>query len=179
MPDQPLRSELVPQTHGGALQRGNTVHGLGTFRGVTPTVRAKSDEIRAQLAREVPGIATLSLPTVELMCQAFARAILYHEVIMEYAEGTRTRRWKGQTLSGIEACPAHIMQQADRASYSAARLARDLGLDLTGRMKASTDDAIAGSLRAPGVRAPRRRPATRPASDSLADREGAERHARG
>lgn len=147
--DEP-RSDLVPQPHGGALQRGNMKHGAG-FRGsITPALQRKAAQVREDLEAEFPGISQLSLPTVELLCQDMARAILLNNFIMEFVEGGKTRSTKGGKLSGVEAVPPYIWAEASRASDSAAKRAQDLGLDLTGRVKALKDDAIRASLNGGG-----------------------------
>ncbi len=58
--------------------------------------------------------------------------------------GVRGRPGKLQT--GIEACPRYIAEAAERSANTAAKMAQDLGLDLTGRVKALKDDAIRASL---------------------------------
>ena len=61
--------------------------------------------------------------------------------------GNKVRRIKdGIVLMGVEAVPPYIWTEAARASDSAARRAQDLGLDLTGRVRALKDDAIRQSL---------------------------------
>lgn len=146
-----VRSDLVPQEHGGALQRGNLKHGAG-FRGmVSPFLQQKATEVRDQLLIEYPGIDKLSLPTVELYCMAMARSIQLSNYIMDFTEGGKTRKIKGRTLSGIEAVPSYIWAEAARAEGNAAKFAQDLGLDLTGRAKALKDDAITRSLNGSGL----------------------------
>lgn len=142
--DEP-HSDLIPQPHGGALQRGNVRHGLGFRNDVTPAIRRRSEEVRQWLADEFPGSEFLALPTVELFCQETSRAILYGNLVEEYAAG-KSRRVGGKMVSGIEACPRHIMEQATRSALAAAKLAQDLGLDITGRVKANKDDAIRRTL---------------------------------
>lgn len=139
-------AEMVPQPHGGSLQRGNPRHGVGFRNEVTPFIREKAAELREQLLVEYPGIDELSLPTVELYCIAMAKAIGLNNHIAEYTHGTRTRRIKGKTLEGYEAVPAYLWAEAARAEANAAKFAQDLGLDLTGRAKALKDDAIRRSL---------------------------------
>lgn len=134
--------ELVPQPHGGALRTNGTVHGMGFRREVTPRIQEKADEIRADLIAEYPGIEDLSLPTVELFCIAMAKAIGLNNHIEEYTHGTRTRKYKGQTMRGYEAVPAYLWAEASRAETNAAKAAQDLGLDLTGRAKVMKDAAM-------------------------------------
>lgn len=146
---QDLDVEIVtmPGRNGGQLiAGGNLRHGAGFRNQVTPYIRARAAELREQLLLEYPGIDELSLPTVELYCMAMSRSIALNNHIEEYVEGSRTRRLKGKTLSGIEAVPAYLWAEAGRAEANAAKFAQDLGLDLTGRAKALKDDAITKSL---------------------------------
>jgi len=142
---------LEPQAHGGALQRGGHVHGLGFRRQVTPEIQARAAEVREQLSREYgPEIEQLDLPTVELFCIAMARAIGWSNHIGEYTEGNRTRTVKGKTFRGYEAVPAYMWAEEMRANKAAAEHAQALGMDLIGRVKALKDDAISRSLNGGG-----------------------------
>lgn len=141
----PVSTERRPMPQGGALQTGHLKHGAGFRNSVTPTIREKAAEIREIIADEYPGIE-LSLPTVELFCQAMARSVLLNNYIMEFVENGRIRKVKGVTLRGIEAVPSYIWAEAGRAEQNAAKFGQDLGLDLTGRAKALKDDAIKRSL---------------------------------
>jgi hypothetical protein len=145
----PKAGMLIPQPHGGALRRGSSgTHGLsGLFKGEVPErVRLLADEVREQLAQELPGLEELSLPTVELFTQCYSRAVLLHELVLEYAEGRRGRSIGGHRRTGLEAVPDHLLRALDRAEANAAKLAQDIGLDLTGRVKALKDDAIRRSF---------------------------------
>lgn len=138
---------LEPQPHGGALRRG--VHGLGFRTQVTPRIRELAAEVREVLAYEYPSI-DLELPTVELFCIAMGRALGWAAHIAEYTEGSRTRRVKGVTLRGYDAVPPYMFAEEARAQANAAKFAQDLGLDLTGRVKALKDEAIRRSLNGAG-----------------------------
>jgi hypothetical protein len=149
MPEHPQQK---PPVHGlGEIDRrgrapgGPNHHGRGGGRYAAPRVREKAAEIRAILADEFPGIEDLSVPTVELFCQELATAFLYHEVVMEYADG-KSRKVNGEVRTGIEACPEAFLRAATQANLAAAKLAQDLGLDLTGRARLLKDEAMARAL---------------------------------
>lgn len=100
--------------------------------------------VRAQLRREYPGIEEMSLPTVELYCSARGRALALSEWVMGVVNGeieTQTNR-RGVPRTGWEAVPERILKALAAAEHQAARLAQDLGLDLTGRAKVLKDAAM-------------------------------------
>lgn len=144
--------ELVEQPHGGALMRGgapNRSHGLG-FRGSQgpgPTILERAAEIQQSLLTNFGDkIAGLDLPTIGVLCQTWAEADMYHAVVMEYADGRRSRTVNKRRVTGIEACPAWIAQEATRKQTAVTKMLQDLGLDLTGMVRVLKDDAIRRNL---------------------------------
>ena len=106
--------------------------------------------VREQLAIEYPGIDFLSLPTVELYCNARARALIINEAIDDYLSERKHRKVKdGGYITGFDAIPQSLWDLVNKTEANAAKLAQDLGLDLTGRAKAMKDAAITNSLSGP------------------------------
>lgn len=140
------RAPLRPQPGGrGALQSGHPTSTLSLTNRTSPLIKRSAYETRQILAKEYPGI-DLTLPTVELFCDTYAQAIQLGVEIQQYLFEGRTRMHRGELLEGAEAVPERIARWHINAVQTAAKLAQDLGLDLTGRAKAVKDGVIADSL---------------------------------
>lgn len=124
---------------------------------VSRAARVYAEEVRVQLNLEYPGLeqARLSLPTVELYCNSRARALLMQEVFWAYVEGRKSRRVtefdeegkrRGRLVTGFDAVAMSFLDQLNKTESNAAKLAQDIGLDLTGRARALKDDAIRRNL---------------------------------
>jgi len=139
----PLEHYVDPEENEAVLTTsGNLRHGL-----YSPQAMARAAaRVREQLLLEYPGVEGLSLPTVELYCRAKGRAVALSEWCIGVMEGrikTQPVGKYGKARTGVEAIPERIWKALEAAERQAARLAQDLGLDLTGRAKLGKDSAIA------------------------------------
>jgi len=144
----PPGSRFSPSRRAAPFEKGNVV-ALKPYN--DPQVTAtRAIEVREQLAIEYPGIDFLSLPTVELYCNARARALILNEAIDDYLSERKHRKIKdGGYITGFDAIPQALWDLVNKTEANAAKLAQDLGLDLTGRAKAMKDAAITNSLSGP------------------------------